>query len=157
LVGAGTVLTVEQAKLAVDAGAAFIVTPGFVPAVIDHCLERRIPVVPGAATPSDIAQAVTRGLTVVKFFPAEAFGGCATLRALAPPFPSVRFIPTGGIGLHNLVDYLRLPPVIACGGTWMTAPQLYEDGDFSAVTRAAREAVALVRTVNESAPPSAAG
>lgn len=157
LVGAGTVLTVDQVRQAVDAGATFVVTPGIVPAVIDHCLERGIPIVPGVATPTDIAQAAVRGLRVVKFFPAEAFGGCATLRALGAAFPAVRFIPTGGIGPHNLGDYLRVPQVIACGGSWLTAPQLYENGDFAAVTRAAQEAIELIRRAAQPAARRAAG
>ena len=103
LVGAGTVLTIEQADRAVAAGAKFIVSPGFDPEIVDYCIQKEIPVFPGCITPSEVAQGVKRGLEVIKFFPAEQFGGVDTIRALAAPYTSVQFMPTGGINAENLV------------------------------------------------------
>jgi 2-dehydro-3-deoxyphosphogluconate aldolase/(4S)-4-hydroxy-2-oxoglutarate aldolase len=144
LLGAGTVLTTRQADLAIDAGAQFVVAPGTSPAVVDHVLERRVPMIPGIATPTDIEVALTRGIQLVKFFPAEQFGGTATIKAFAGPYPRVRYIPTGGISQANLSSYLALPQVVACGGSWMVKSDLLAAGDFAAVTGLAREAVAIV-------------
>ena len=144
LVGAGTVLTVEQVDRAVAAGARFIVSPGFDPEIVDYCLEKDIPVYPGIVTPSELAQAVKRGLTVVKFFPAEQFGGVATVKALAAPFTNVKFMPTGGVNAKNLADYLGFKKVIACGGSWMVKGDLIKAGDFEKIKGLVREAVALV-------------
>lgn len=143
LVGAGTVITPEQVDRAIDNGARFIITPGVSPAVIEHCLKRDVPIVPGIATPSEIMQVLSFGLTTMKFFPAEAAGGIPMLSALSAPFGLVRFIPTGGIGVHNVRDYLQLKSVLACGGSWLVASKLYADGDFNAVTKAVKEAVEL--------------
>lgn len=143
LVGAGTVLTTEQVDQARDAGAAFIVSPGLNPVVVERCFHVGLPICPGVATPTDIEMAMGLGLEVVKFFPAEAFGGIATLKAIAAPYGSMRFMPTGGIGPDNLKDYLAFDRVVACGGSWMVKPALYEDGDFSRVEQLTREAVAL--------------
>ena len=117
LVGAGTVLTTEQVDRAVNAGAQFIVSPGFDPEIVDYCISRDIPVYPGTITPSEVAQAVKRGLTVCKFFPAEQFGGVSTIKALAAPYTMVKFMPTGGVNLKNLRDYLSCDKIAACGGT----------------------------------------
>lgn len=144
LVGAGTVLTVAQVRDATAAGARFVVSPGLDPAVVEFCQRRGVPVIPGVATPTDLTRAVALGLGVVKFFPAEAFGGRATLRALAGPFPDLRFVPTGGVSPDNLPDYLRMPEVLACGGSWLTAPRLYAGGDYSEVTRVTAAAVRIV-------------
>jgi len=143
LVGAGTVLTIDQAKTAFDAGAQFIVSPGFNPRVVQHCLDNGITVIPGVCTPSDISLALDFGLEVVKFFPAEAFGGLQTLKALSAPYSMVRFIPTGGIGPETLVEYLSFPRVIACGGSWMVASDLISSGNFDKIRRLTREAVEL--------------
>lgn len=145
LVGAGTVLTTEQVDDARDAGAAFIVSPGLNPAVVGRCLEIGLPVCPGVATPSDIEAAMGMGLSVVKFFPAEAFGGVAMLKAIAAPYGSMRFMPTGGIGLSNVMDYLAFDRVIACGGSWMVKPALDENGDFGKVQEATRQAVDIIK------------
>ncbi|QDU89755.1 Putative KHG/KDPG aldolase [Pirellulimonas nuda] len=145
LVGAGTVLTTRQVDQAQEAGATFIVSPGFNPKVVRHAQQAGICVCPGVCTPSDIEQAIEHGLEVVKFFPAEAFGGLATLKAIAAPYRQVRFMPTGGIGPDNVRDYLAFDRVVACGGSWMVKPSLYADGDFAPVRRAAAEAVALVK------------
>lgn len=147
LVGAGTVLTVEQAQQARDAGAKFIVTPGFDARVVDWCLANEIPVTPGVMTPTDINQALAKGLTVLKFFPAEAAGGIKTLKAIGGPYVGVKFIPTGGISIDNLADYLRLPMVHACGGSFMVKKQLIAAGEFDRIRELAETAVAIVRSV----------
>lgn len=113
LVGAGTVLTIDQAQGALDAGATYLVSPGFNPSVVEYCLKHEIPVIPGVATPTEIALALEYGLEVLKFFPAEAFGGLNTLKALSAPYGQVQFIPTGGIVPHNLAAYLQFPQVLA--------------------------------------------
>lgn len=142
--GAGTVLTVDQAQAAIGAGAQFIVSPGFQARVVDYCRERAVPVFPGVMTPTEIGMAAERGLSVVKFFPAEAAGGIAYLKAVSAPFPAMRFIPTGGIDEKNLAAYLALPQVAAVGGTWMVKPALIAAGNFDEITRLTAAAVALV-------------
>ncbi len=143
LVGAGTVLTPAQADEARDAGATFIVSPGFNPKVVQHCLDQDLPIVPGVSNPTDIEMALEHGLEVVKFFPAEAFGGLKTLKAMSAPYGNLRFMPTGGISPANVNEYLAFPKVLACGGSWMVKPALYADGDFAPVEAAVREAVKL--------------
>jgi 2-dehydro-3-deoxyphosphogluconate aldolase/(4S)-4-hydroxy-2-oxoglutarate aldolase len=144
LVGAGTVVRPEQVDEAVAAGARFVVSPGLSQRVVERCREHGVPVVPGVATASEVIAALDLDLDLLKLFPAEACGGVATLKALAAPFPGVRFVPTGGISATNAASYLALPCVAAVGGSWMVAPRLVESGDFDAVTRLAAEAVALV-------------
>lgn len=143
LVGAGTVLTTEQVDSAVEAGAKFIVSPGFDPEIVDYCLEKEIPVFPGCITPSEVAQAVKRGLRVVKFFPAEQFGGIATIKALSAPYVGLKFMPTGGISAKNLKDYLACKPIVACGGSWMVKKDLIQAGEFEKIKELTKEAVAL--------------
>lgn len=143
LVGAGTVLTTEQADRALDAGAKFAVSPGFNPTVVRHCQEIELPIFPGISTPTDVEMAMELGLSVVKFFPAEGCGGVATLKAISAPYGMVRFIPTGGIHAGNLRDYLAINSVIACGGSWMVKSNLITAGDFSQIEQLAREAVKL--------------
>jgi 2-dehydro-3-deoxyphosphogluconate aldolase/(4S)-4-hydroxy-2-oxoglutarate aldolase len=145
LVGAGTVLTADQVDHAVDAGARFVVSPGFGPAVVRRCQELGVPVFPGVASATEIMMALDAGLATVKFFPAEQLGGVAMVKALAAPFKSVRFIPTGGVTTANLAGYLASPAVLAVGGTWMVAPDLLAAGDWGEVTRRTRAAVAAVR------------
>lgn len=145
LVGAGTVLSVEQAERAVKAGARFIVAPGLDEELLDYCIGNGIPVYPGCATASEITQAYKRGLRVVKFFPCGQLGGLATINALAAPFVGMKFIPTGGISADNVTEYLRSDKVLACGGTWMLKAQLIADGKYEAMTRLVREAVSLVK------------
>lgn len=153
LVGAGTVLNIDQVKIAVDAGAKFIVSPGFNPKVVQYCLDNDIPVIPGVCTPSDISLALDFGLEVVKFFPAEAFGGLQTLKAISAPYSMVRFIPTGGIGPETLVEYLSFPKVFACGGSWMVTSDLISSGNFSEIRRLTREAVELAaKAVSQNKP-----
>lgn len=141
LVGAGTVLTVDQVDRAVDAGARFVVTPGFGPAVVRRCQDHGIPIMPGIATPTEIQMALDAGLEVVKFFPAEQMGGAKMVKALSAPYRSVKFIPTGGVTSANLRDYLSIPSVLACGGTWMVAADLLRAEKWSEVTRLTAEAV----------------
>ena len=145
LVGAGTVINRELAERAVDSGARFIVAPGFNPSVVDWCLAKGIPVMPGVNTPSDIEAALERGLTILKFFPAEASGGVAMLDALSGPFHQVSFIPSGGIDLTNLAEYTRRANVHAIGGSWMVKTALIESGDWTQVSALAREAVTAVQ------------
>ncbi|MGI6017987.1 MAG: bifunctional 4-hydroxy-2-oxoglutarate aldolase/2-dehydro-3-deoxy-phosphogluconate aldolase [Marvinbryantia sp.] len=147
LVGAGTVLTIEQVDRAVNAGAKFIVSPGFDPEVVDYCLSKNIPVFPGCITPSEVAQAVKRGLKVVKFFPAEQFGGVATIKALAAPYTMVKFMPTGGISAKNLRDYLECDKILCCGGSWMVKGDLIKAGEFDTIRDLTKEAVALAKSI----------
>ena len=149
LVGAGTVLTVAQAETAVAYGAKFIVTPGFDDAVVDWCIANQVPVTPGVMTPTEINLALNKGLNVLKFFPAEAAGGVKTLTAVGGPYGDVKFIPTGGISPNNLRDYLSLPSVLACGGSWLVKKPLISGGEFETITRLAQEAVAIVKEVRE--------
>jgi 2-dehydro-3-deoxyphosphogluconate aldolase/(4S)-4-hydroxy-2-oxoglutarate aldolase len=141
LVGAGTVLNVETVKRAVDAGAKFIVSPGFSEKVVTYCLDHKIHVIPGCVTPTEIQMALEHGLDTVKFFPAEAVGGIKLLKAIAAPFGQVKFIPTGGITETNLSDYLSFPPVIACGGSWMVTKELIAAGDFAKITAITASAI----------------
>lgn len=147
LVGAGTVLTTEQVDRAVNAGAKFIVSPGFDPEVVDYCLSKEIPIFPGCVTPSEVAQAVKRGLKVVKFFPAEQFGGVATIKALAAPYTMVRFMPTGGVSAKNLKEYLSCDKIIACGGSWMVKGDMIKAGEFDKICEMTKEAVALAKEI----------
>ena len=147
LVGAGTVLTIEQVKRAVNAGAKFIVSPGFDPEIVDYCIENDIPVFPGCITPSEVAQAVRRGLKVVKFFPAEQFGGVATIKAMAAPYTMVKFMPTGGVNANNLKDYLSCDKILCCGGSWMVKGNLIEAGEFNKIKELTKEAVELVHSI----------
>lgn len=144
-VGAGTVFSVEQAEVAVAAGAQFVVSPILDDAVVDWCRTHHVPVAPGVMTPNEVASAAAHGLGVVKFFPAASAGGPAALKAMAPVFPELRFMPTGGIGIENLADYLRLPMVAACGGSWPAPRRLIEAGDFDAIRQLAAATVAAVR------------
>ncbi|NLL00513.1 MAG: bifunctional 4-hydroxy-2-oxoglutarate aldolase/2-dehydro-3-deoxy-phosphogluconate aldolase [Clostridiales bacterium] len=144
LIGAGTVLTTEQVDLAVKAGASFIVSPGLNPKVVNYCVERGIPITPGCSTPSDIEAAIELGLDVVKFFPAEAAGGLAMIKAMAAPYVNMKFMPTGGINASNLISYLDFPKIIACGGSWMVKDDLVKAGDFVKITELTKEAVTMM-------------
>lgn len=151
LVGAGTVLTKEQVDRAVAAGAKFIVSPGFDPEIVDYCIEKEIPIFPSIVTPSEAAQAVRRGLKVVKFFPAEQFGGVATIKAIAAPYTMLKFMPTGGVSVNNLKDYLSCDKIICCGGSWMVKGDLIKAGAFDEITRMTKEAVELARSIRSQA------
>ena len=143
LVGAGTVLTCAQADAAVAAGAQFIVAPGLNPEVVKHCQKINIPIMPGVFTPSEIEQALSLGLSVVKFFPAENAGGLKMVKALAAPYVDVYFVPTGGVGPDNLASYLEFNKVIACGGSWMVKEDWISNGDFKKIENVTREAIAI--------------
>ena len=144
LVGAGTVVNIEQAERALSAGAKFIVTPGLSPAVVKYCVERKVPITPGIATPTEIQMALDHGVDVVKFFPADAFGGIKTLKAMSAPYAQVKFIPTGGITAANLAEYILFPKVFACGGTWMVKDEFIKAGQFAEITRLTREAINIM-------------
>lgn len=144
LVGAGTVLTIDNVKQAVDNGATFMVSPGFNPKVVQYCVENNIPITPGTSNPTDIEMALEFGLKVVKFFPAEAFGGLKTLKAISAPYGMLRFIPTGGIDTSNILDYLAFPKVLACGGSWMVKGDLIDGKKFDEIRSLTKEAVELV-------------
>ncbi|MCI0698096.1 bifunctional 4-hydroxy-2-oxoglutarate aldolase/2-dehydro-3-deoxy-phosphogluconate aldolase [candidate division KSB1 bacterium] len=145
LVGAGTVLNEEQVERAIAAGAKFIVLPGFSQAVVNLCRQRNLPVFPGVCTPTDVMMAIEAELAILKFFPADAFGGLKTLKALSAPFPNVEFIPTGGISAANLEEYLSFGKVLACAGSWMVKSELIAAGNFAEITRLTEEAVAIRR------------
>lgn len=147
LVGAGTVLTTKQVDRAAAAGAKFIVSPGFDPEIVDYCLEKKLPVFPGCISPSEVAQAVKRGLKVVKFFPAEQAGGIAMIKAMAAPYNMVKFMPTGGISAKNLKDYLSFDRIICCGGSWMVKGELVRNGDFNKIRELTKEAVELAASI----------
>lgn len=147
LVGAGTVLSVAQAEAAVDAGAKFIVAPGFDDALVDWCQARGVDVLPGAVTPTEITHARNKGVFVLKFFPSDVYGGPAAIKSLSAPFADVRFIPTSGINADTLADYLKVPAILACGGSWIAPRDRIDAGDFDAITRLARAASDTVRQV----------
>ena len=147
LTGAGSVLTVDQAKTAVAAGAKFIVSPGLNLKVLQFCAEQNIPVFPGTCTPTDFIMALEQGLKVIKFFPAESLGGVKTLKAMAAPFPMLKFLPTGGITPQNILDYLKLPQVLACGGSWMVKEDLLQGKKFDTIRQLVQEAVNIVRQI----------
>lgn len=144
IVGAGTVLTIEQAEQALQAGAKFLVTPGFHPKIVDFAQSKDIPIFPGVNTPTSIEAALEKGLKILKFFPAEQSGGCKILKAFGGPYQSLKFIPTGGIKPSNLNDYLSLPNVLACGGSWLVNPKLIEAKNFEEIERLATEAVDIM-------------
>ena len=146
-VGAGTVLTVDQAGAAVAAGARFVVSPHYDESVVEWCLARDVLVIPGAMTPTEVARAADHGVRLVKFFPAEPAGGVAALKAMAAVFPDIEFFPTGGINAANLGDYLRLPMVAACGGSWVAPRRLVAAGDFATIESLVAEAAGIVRSV----------
>lgn len=149
LTGAGTVLTIDQVKQAVDSGAKFIVSPGFNPRVVDYCVDKGFPVYPGVNNPTGIEAAMERGLDVLKFFPSEASGGVKMVNALSAPYGKVRFMATGGINASNLISYLDSPYVNACGGSWMVKGDLINAGKFDEIEKLSTEAVNLVKEWKE--------
>lgn len=144
LVGAGTVLTKEQADRAVAAGAKFIVTPGFNPEMVAYIKSLGIPMMPGAATPGEMEQAMSMGLTNIKFFPAEANGGVAKLKALAGPYQAAKWMPTGGVNAKNLNDYLSFDRIIACGGTWLATGADIAENNWDGITKKCKEAIKVM-------------
>ncbi len=147
LVGAGTVITLEQCKKAVECGAKFIVSPGFDPEVAAWCVERNVPITPGCVTPTEIVAAMKLGLNAVKFFPAGVYGGLKAMKALSAPFGGIKFIPTGGVDAKNLKEYLEAPFVHAVGGSWLCPKKEIAAGNFDAVTALCHEASRIVKEV----------
>ena len=145
LVGAGTVVNLEQCKRAVENGAKFIVSPGYDLDIIKYCTEHEVNLLPGGVTPVELTHLINLGFDVTKFFPANLYGGLKAMESLASVFVGHRFMPTGGVNAENLPDYLNSKAVIVAGGTWMVKPKLFADGDFSQVEKLASEAAAVVR------------
>ena len=149
LVGAGTVLTTEQADRAVKAGAKFIVSPGLNPEVVKWCKAHEVPVIPGIVTPTEMEQAIGLGLTMVKFFPAEPAGGLPMIKAMAAPYVGLKFMPTGGINAKNLEEYLSCDKIICCGGSWMVKGELVKAGEFDKIRELTAEARKLVDSIRK--------
>ena len=146
-VGAGTVLTTEQVDRAVDAGAKFIVSPGFNPKVVEYCLKKEYPITPGIMTPTELEMALGFGLDVVKFFPAENAGGLKMIKAMAAPYTMMKFMPTGGINPENVREYLQCDKILACGGSWMVKGDLIKSGNFSEIEKLTTQAAQIVKEV----------
>ena len=149
IVGAGTVINREQAEASVEAGAQFLVSPGMVEEVVVWARENQIPMLAGALTPTEMIRGINFGLNILKFFPSETTGGLKALKALSDPFPQLRFIPTGGIRLENVADYLQMEKVHAVGGSWMARRQMIADGRFDEITHMAKEASDLVKRIRK--------
>lgn len=147
LVGAGTVTTVEQAQRAIEAGAEFLVSPGLDLEVVRFAQDKGVAILPGCCTPSEIMAAMAAGLNVLKFFPANLFGGVKGIKALAPVFPKVRFMPTGGVNSDNLLEFLSCEPILAVGGSWMVKDSLIQAGDFEKIAALSREAVEKIKSM----------
>lgn len=145
LVGAGTITSRKQAERAQNAGAAFLVSPGFHRAVTEFAIEQHIPIFPGVCTPTELMMLLEYQLPVAKFFPAEQYGGLKTIKALSAPFPNIRFMPTGGIHAGNILEYLSFDKIIACGGSWMVKGSLISEHQFDKITELTKEAVSLVK------------
>lgn len=145
LIGAGTVLTIEQVDRAVAAGAKFIVSPGFNPDVVKYCIDNKILIIPGCANPSDVEQAISYGLEVVKFFPAEQAGGLAYIKAIAAPYVSMKFMPTGGINPKNVQEYLAYERILACGGSWMVKGDFINAKEFDKIKVLVEDAVEIAK------------
>ena len=145
LIGAGTVLNIDQVKAAIDAGSKYIVSPGLNPKVVEYCVSNNIPITPGIATPSEIERALEFNLEVVKFFPAESLGGIKYLKAISAPYGNLKFIPTGGIDENNLLMYLQFAKVLACGGSWMVKAELISKKQFEIITKLTADALSVVR------------
>ncbi len=146
-IGAGTVLSCEQADAAMNAGASFIVSPGLNPDVVKYCNQKGYPIIPGVCTPSEVEAAISLGLTYLKFFPAEAAGGVKMIKAMAAPYTKVRFMPTGGVCVNNLADYLNCKAVYACGGSWMVPADKITGGNFDEIAQLTRQAVELLKEI----------
>ena len=149
IVGAGTVTTTAHVDATIAAGGQFIVTPGFDPEIVAYCKEKDIPIFPGCTTPTDYHAALKFGLEVLKFFPAEQSGGLAKIKAMAAPFPQFKVMPTGGISLKNLAEYLKAPVIAACGGSYMVTADLIEGQKWDEITELCRKSVEIVKEVRE--------
>lgn len=146
-VGAGTVLTTEQVDRAVDAGAKFIVSPGFNLKVVEYCIKKGYPITPGIMTPTELEMALEFGLDVVKFFPAENAGGLKMIKAMAAPYTKMKFMPTGGINPQNVREYLQCDKILACGGSWMVKGELINSGNFAEIEKLTKEASQIVKEI----------
>ena len=146
LVGAGSIISIELVRIAISSGAKFIVTPGFNPKVVDYCLEKEIPIIPGISSPTLIEMALERKLSVVKFFPAEGLGGIPFLKAMAAPYSDIMFVPTGGININNLGEYLSYPRVHSCGASWLVDKSLINAGQFDRITKRIHDALKVVKS-----------
>ena len=146
-IGAGTILSPEQADAAMDAGATFIVSPGLNPEVVKHCKAKDYPIIPGVCTPTEVEAAMALGLTYLKFFPAEAAGGVKMIKAMVAPYTKIKFMPTGGVSTANLADYLSCKAVYACGGSWMVPSDKIADGKFDEIEALTREAGDLLKKI----------
>ena len=149
IVGAGTVITKEQAKAAIDAGAKFIVSPGSDLEVIRYAKELGVYMLPGAVTPTEVMQLIKEDIKVVKFFPAENYGGLKTIKAISAPFPNIKFVPTGGVSLSNLTAYLEFDKIAAVGGSWLCTKDLITNGKWDEITKLSKEAMDIFRTVRQ--------
>ena len=147
LIAAGTVLTTAQADAAMNAGAKFIVSPGLNPKVVSYCIEKGYPVIPGVCTPTEVESALSLGLKYLKFFPAEAAGGVNMIKAMAAPYTMVKFMPTGGVNLKNVADYLNCKAVYACGGSWMVPGDKIAEGNFDEIEKLTADAVKLLKEI----------
>ena len=150
IVGAGTVISREQAQAAHEAGAQFLVTPGMVEEVVVWAQEHEVPILAGAVTPTEMIRGINLGLEILKFFPAETVGGLKAVKALSDPFPRLRFIPTGGVKLENLAEYLQMEKIHAVGGSWMAKRQMIAEEKFDEITRLAKEASDVVKQIRKS-------
>ena len=148
VIGGGTVLSTDQCREAVSCGASFIVSPGFDPEIVDYCLKHNVPVFPGCVTPTEINLALKMGLAIVKYFPAGIYGGAAAIKALSGPFPGIKFIPTGGIDLNNMDEYL-IPQVFAIGGGWLCDRKAINEGDYKGITRICRLSLEKIKKVKK--------
>ncbi|MBQ8844824.1 MAG: bifunctional 4-hydroxy-2-oxoglutarate aldolase/2-dehydro-3-deoxy-phosphogluconate aldolase [Clostridia bacterium] len=149
IVGAGTIINVDQAKLAIECGAKFIVSPGFSRDIVEYCQSQNIPVIPGCITPSEIMQAIECGLNVVKFFPAKEFGGLSTMKSLSGPFGQIKFMPTGGVNLENLKEFISAKFIVACGGTYMVKDDLINSDNYEEITRLSRQSIEIIKEARE--------
>lgn len=151
IVGAGTVLTLDQAKSVLDSGAQFIVCPGLVDEIVEYCLKQGVPIYPGTMTAGEVQRAYALGLREVKFFPASLAGGVPMLKALSSVFRDMRFMPTGGVSADNLGEFLALPSVLACGGSWLTPKDAVANGDYAQITQLASEAIEIAKAARSPA------
>ena len=149
IVGAGTIINKTQAELAINCGAKFIVSPGFSKDVVEYCQNRNIPVIPGCITPSEIMAAIDCGLKIVKFFPAKEFGGLSTMKALSAPFNQIKFMPTGGVNLDNLKDFISAKFIVACGGTYMVKDELINNDNYDEITRLSQQSIDIIKEVRK--------
>ena len=149
IVGAGTIINVEQAKTAIECGAKFIVSPGFSKDIVTYCQSQNVPVIPGCITPTEIMQAIECGLEVVKFFPAKEFGGLGAMKSLSAPFGQIKFMPTGGVNLDNLKEFISAKFIVACGGTYMVKDNLINEENYEEITKLSKQSTDIIKEVRK--------